>query len=91
MPPAHVEPLFRRPVLVWLLGVGAGSLVLGLALIVVQPEGGEVLSHGADSFSRSALGHRALVDLLRGEGVSVLVSRHSSASRASDTALLMLA
>lgn len=39
-------------------------------------------SWGADSFSRSAVGHRAFVELLRGLGIPVLVSRHGTAVRA---------
>jgi hypothetical protein len=50
-----------------------------------------VLSSGSDSFSRSALGHAAFVELLRAQGVPLIVSRHSSAERAGRRALLVLA
>ncbi|HEX6739872.1 MAG TPA: DUF4350 domain-containing protein [Vicinamibacteria bacterium] len=85
------EAPFRRPVLVWLVAVGACSLALGLVLVVVEPEAGQVSSSRADGFSRSALGHRAFLDLLRAQGVPVVVSRHASAEHAGDTALLLVA
>jgi uncharacterized protein DUF4350 len=91
MPRDAVESPFRRPVLVALVGAAAGSLALALVLVVLPPEGAQVDSSGADAFSRSALGHRAFVDLLRAEGVPVVVSRYASSARASDTALLVLA
>jgi hypothetical protein len=87
------EPLdapFRRPVLAWLVGVAACSLALTLAFVIAQPEG-EVDSWGADAFSRSALGHKAFVELLHRRRVPVLVSRHSSAERAGRGALLLIA
>jgi hypothetical protein len=83
---------FRGPVLAWLVGVAATSLVLAVAFSIVPPEGGvAVESAGADAFSRSALGHRAFVELLRATGVPVVVSRHASAERARGHALLVLA
>jgi len=82
---------FRRPVVAWLAGVATVSLALGLVLLVIQPGGGEVSSSAADSFSRSALGHRAFVELLRANGVPVLVSRYASADRAGLSALLLVA
>ncbi|HLA76701.1 MAG TPA: DUF4350 domain-containing protein [Vicinamibacteria bacterium] len=91
MPPDPLETSFRRPVLVWLVAAAACSLALALVLVIVRPEAGQVGSSGADAFSRSALGHRGFVDLLRAEGVPVVVSRYASASRASDTAVLVVA
>jgi hypothetical protein len=77
-------------VLAWLVGVGAASLALTLAFVIAQPEGA-VDSADADAFSRSALGHKAFVELLHRRRVPVLVSRHSSAERASHGALLLIA
>lgn len=60
----------------WLLGAGAFCLALVLAARVFHPGGGnEVDSPGADSFSRSALGHRALVELMERAGETVVRSR----------------
>ena len=86
-----VDSPFRRSVVIWLVAVATASLTLALALLVVQPEGAEPKSSAADSFSRSALGHRAFVELLRASGVPVLVSRYASAERAGHAALLLVA
>src|SRR5262249_56525747 len=51
----------------------------------------DVASSGPDAFSRSALGHRAFLDLARGRGIPVLVSRHDSARRAGTGGVLVLA
>ncbi len=91
MPTQPLESPFRRSVLVWLVAAAACSLVFLLGLVIARPEAAQVPSSGADAFSRSALGHRAFVALLRAEGVPVVVSRYASASRASDTALLLVA
>lgn len=45
----------------------------------------------ADSFSRSALGHHAFVELLRELGIDTLVSRNNSGAKASDRAVLLIA
>jgi hypothetical protein len=50
-----------------------------------------VSSARADSFSRSALGHHALVELLRELEIPVVVSRFDSGHRAGRAALLVLA
>jgi hypothetical protein len=90
--PASGDGPFSRRALVWLVGVGACSLALALALLVAgAPESAEVDSAGADAFSRSALGHRAFVRLLRRAGVPVMVSRFDSARRAGRQAVLVVA
>jgi uncharacterized protein DUF4350 len=47
-------------------------------------------SAGADSFSRSAVGHRAFVELLRGLGQPVVISRHRTADKAGEGAVVAL-
>jgi hypothetical protein len=47
-------------------------------------------SAAPDSFSRSAVGHRAAVELLRALGWQVLVSRHRTADRAGEGAVVAL-
>jgi hypothetical protein len=47
-------------------------------------------SAGADAFSRSAVGHRAWLELLRGTGRQVLLSRHRTAEKAGDGAVVAL-
>jgi hypothetical protein len=86
---SEVEP-FERRTLAWLAGLGAGSLLLGLYLTFAVSPGAEVESVRADTFSRSALGHRAFVDLLRELKVPLVVSRHNSGGRAAGSAVLTL-
>lgn len=84
--------LFSGRAAAWLVGVGASSLGLLLAFLVAgAPQSAEVRSAGTDAFSRSALGHRAFVELLRRSGTPVLVSRYDSASRAIPSGVLVLA
>src|SRR5262245_21986362 len=82
-----VAPFGPRTV-AWLVGAAAVSLAVALSLTVFG--GGDAIrSARADSFSPSAIGHRAFLELLRRWGVPVVVSRHSSAARAKDAALLV--
>jgi len=73
-----------------LVAAGGVSLAVAVALAVLGGGLEDVPSAGADSFSRSAIGHRATVDALRRLGVPVVVSRHRSAGKA-EGALLVLA
>jgi hypothetical protein len=73
-----------------LAGIAAASLALSVVRLVIEP-GEAVRSSGANAFSRSALGHLALVELLRATGTPVLVSRFASAERASTSSLLLIA
>jgi hypothetical protein len=73
-----------------LVAIGACSLALAVGLIVAGPRAA-VESSGADSFSRSALGHRAFVDLLRASGVPAVVSRFASGERAGHSSVLVIA
>jgi hypothetical protein len=72
--------------------VGAAGISLAVAVVLAVLGGGleDVPSAGADSFSRSAIGHRAFLDLLRRLEVPVVVSRHRSVDKAGE-ALLVLA
>jgi len=77
--------------LIGLVGVAVASLGVAVALWLGWGDSSEVGSFGADSFSRSALGHRALVALLRAEGIAVVVSQHESDRRAGAGAVLVVA
>jgi hypothetical protein len=79
----------RRGVLV-LAGVAAVSLLATFSLAVFGELLAEPPSFGADSFSRSALGHRAFVELAKAQGRTVLVSRHRTPDRAGEGALTAL-
>jgi len=72
--------------------VGAAGISLAVAVVLAMLGGGleDVPSAGADSFSRSAIGHRAFLDVLRRLEIPVVVSRHRSVEKAGE-ALLVLA
>jgi hypothetical protein len=46
---------------------------------------------GSNVFSTSAVGHRAMLELLQRQGVPVVVSQHNSAMKAGDDSLLVMA
>jgi hypothetical protein len=81
---------FSRRALALLAGAAAVSLIATFALGVFSDLLAEPQSWGADSWSRSALGHRAFVELLRARGRTVLVSRHRTPDRAREGALVAL-
>ena len=66
---------FRRRTVVVLAVVGSLSLATFLLLLVFGPELSSPPSAATNGYSRSAVGHRALVELLKRTGVPVVVSR----------------
>ncbi|HBL31536.1 MAG TPA: hypothetical protein DD490_32335 [Acidobacteria bacterium] len=75
-PVATLEGGFSRRVLRWVIGIAVASF---LAALVLSGIGGNLESRetaGASSFSYSAIGHRALVEMLSALGLGV-VSRRS--------------
>ena len=81
---------FGRRRAAWLAAAAGISLALSAFLGVYGELLGEPASAGADAFSRSATGHRALVALLRSLGLQVLVSRHRTAEQARGDAVVAL-
>lgn len=83
------NPFSKRTlrVLYWLGGI---SLLAGFLGSVLWPGTPGVLSSGADSFSSSAIGHRAFFELLRESGRAVIRSRGRSARKAKDHGVLVL-
>lgn len=79
----------RRGVIV-LVGVAAASLLATFSLGVFGELLAEPSSIAADTFSRSALGHRAFMELVKAQGRTVLVSRHRTPDRAREGALTAL-
>jgi hypothetical protein len=82
---------FRPRTVFWLVVVGGLSLLSAVFWWLFGAEVAGVSSAGADSFSRSALGHHALVRLLRELDIPVVVSRFDSGHRAGEAAVLVLA
>src|SRR5262245_15388420 len=72
---AQPVSLFTRTKLVVIIAVTAGSLALGLLFIAFSENIGEPFSVGNDLFSFSALGHKAVSEMLRRSGVPVFVRR----------------
>ena len=83
------EAIFSRRGAQVLSAVSAVTLAVTLYFMVFGEASVEITSAKADSFSRSALGYRALVELLENE-VPVLVSRQHSEHKASPTTPLLL-
>ncbi len=80
---------FRRRT-VWILGgVALASLVamFALFLFVDDPDGGPAA--GSDAYSRSAIGHHGLVELLEQRGVPVIISQSDSGTRAGQGLLIV--
>lgn len=68
----------------WLVGLGAVSLLATLLLSVLTADDRRAKTDASpNSFSRSAVGHRAFAEVLRALDVDVVVSRHRSAEKAS--------
>jgi uncharacterized protein DUF4350 len=74
-----------------LVVVGVASLAVWIAFVVYDPDVGEPTSSGADGYSRSAIGHRAFIELLRELGIPVVMSRYQSGQRAGNSAVLVVA
>jgi hypothetical protein len=83
--------VFRQRTVVLLVVLCAVSLAVSLVVRALSDDLFERRSHRADAFSRSSIGHHALVQWLGASGVDVVVSRHDSASHASPSAPLMIA
>lgn len=80
----------RRP-LVILAFVGVFSLALFVLFLIFPNEISELESAQANTFSRSAVGHRAALELLEGLGLPVKVIRFKTESAAGEASLLILA
>lgn len=74
----------------WLVAVAAASLGAAAFLGIFGDALYDPPSYGPDSFSRSAVGHRAFVELLRALGRPVVVSRHRTADKAREAAVALL-
>ena len=83
--------LFGHRTTILLVLVAALSLVTGILFIVLGPELSSPPSFQSDTYSRSAVGHRAFVELLRGLDVPVLAVRSHTAARARSASLLVIA
>jgi len=85
------DGVFRRRTAIWLAVICGASLLAALIVGALSHELSEDTSDGGDAFSRSAIGHHALVRWLRTSGVDVVVSRDRSASKSGPAAPLVVA
>lgn len=85
------EGPFSRRALAWLVSISVASFATWLVVGLVAPEPADVESAEADAYSRSAIGHRAFVELMRAQDVPVMLSRFDSGGRAGAQALLVVA
>lgn len=83
-------PLFSKKAVGWLVGVGSVSFVLVIVASVLFVNPRFFGSPGADSFSPSAIGHKAFVEALKGSGHTVIQSQNQSAEKAGPGNLLIL-
>ena len=82
---------FSRKTLAWIGGVSLVSIALFVVIAVVPRDEPRRPTAGADSYSYSAVGHRAFRELLAELGIPVVVSRYQTALRHGRDALLVLA
>lgn len=89
--PSHEErPLFTRRALWFIFGVG--GLMLALTVVLLwSSDGEEVSSIDTDTFSISAIGHKALMHMLEEQGFDVTQSRYRSQEIVWRSDLLLLA
>lgn len=83
-------PLFDRRLLRVLIPILSGGLLITLFFLVFGTEGDQITSAGADTFSRSAIGHHAFVSFLEETGTRVFVSRQGSAAKVRDDVPLLI-
>ena len=86
---APAPTLFRGRTLAILIGAGIVSLIVALVLAVFADDLSKPKSAAPDGYSSSMLGHRALIEILQELDIPVVVSRHSSASKATRGVLVI--
>ena len=86
----NAAPLFSRKALAWLIGLGTLSflLVIGLSIFMNDPR--YMGTYGADSFSNSALGHKAFYKALKRSGFNVLQSQNRTSEKMTGNSLLLI-
>jgi hypothetical protein len=77
----ELEGGFSRKAVGWIVGVGASSFVLALLLTAFGEDLFSKPSPYANSYSRSALGHRGAVELLQSLGVGAVSRRTPRTAR----------
>ncbi len=86
-----IHETFSRTATKWLAVVGGFSLFAGIVLGIFQSDFSFFVSPGTNSYSKSILGHKAFVELLKKVGFPVVVSTYSSGAKSGPTAVLIIA
>ena len=81
---------FSLITLILVIVIGLAAFVTATYMETFGDGGGEPQTTGANAFSRSAIGHRALVAALRNLDVPVQISRFRSYDKASNGSLLLV-
>ncbi|MFN0060441.1 MAG: DUF4350 domain-containing protein [Planctomycetota bacterium] len=84
-------PIFKRKTIGWLIAVSSTTLIFGMLLGIFGTEVFDAPSIQSDSFSVSALGHHAFVEVLRQRSVTVIKSRAHSERKVNEQGVLVLA
>lgn len=84
------ETPFSNKTLFWLIMVGLLA-TMGVAITsVFEGDGRYETSMGANSFSKSAIGHAALVEILKQDGWTIVQSQHNTAEKLGDGSALLI-
>lgn len=81
---------FSQKAVVGMIAVGLVTFILGLLLAGFGQDLFGKTSAGANTFSRSLVGHRAFAELLRQSGLPVVLSRNADSSSANEAFPLLL-
>ncbi len=73
-----LEGGYKRKTLLWITGVAAASFVLFLVLLARGGDATRPETSEPNSYSVSALGHKALIEFLKDGGMSVIIRRNST-------------
>lgn len=84
-------PVFSQRMVAWLIGVGSLSFLCAILLIAMGEDLFPTSTAQANTFSESAIGHKAFVETLRRLGTPVLVSRSDTAVKAGARDLIVVA
>lgn len=84
-------PAFSQRMVAWLIGVGGLSFLCTILLIAMGEDLFPTSTAQANTFSESAIGHKAFVETLRRLGTPVLVSRSDTAAKAGPRDLVVVA
>lgn len=80
---------FSRRTIFWLIGVALVSFGCAIGFAIFMDEVSTESGAGSHSFSKSAIGHKGIVELLRERDIPVLVSEHGTAGKSKDSALVV--